>query len=734
MELQNQFWEKFMTQNKAPWSSNRGKIAWLGVTLFLAGSLGLANWTRGQEAALATAQMAVRGPNEAIVGQPFTIEILITNAGGADLKELKVLAAMDTNLDQKAGGGEHLAKVDAIAPGKIHIVRLTLTATKKGPAGIDITLSNKAGESRQIRHVLPVFPAEDAPPQAERPNGASPLKVTITSPKQFFVGQNATFLLYVLNTDSRATPEQQLIVSYASGSGVNLNNPAAPIDFNRAPEGPGPEGPRRKGVGIGFAGVLTNPTRQVRLALPALAPNEGRTVPVEIMPRRLGDLHVVVASNNLTVGSIKVQAAFDPAMPMDKFLPGVKTTGVSPQLPRNLADVPEVALEDPLARSMNPGEAFEHIAGLIDRINFLNAKKTDAFVEGLIQHRDDVHGLPFAMGHSCRLQMDRANHFVTELATLRVALSQVPSGNGLAGKLPNPLDNNHGGMPARVAAMFQVLGPEGAQMRQEMAKYLGSVSHADATKVLAKLAIFSDEAQVRQVALDALKTRNDKDYTDILVQGMSYPWPQVAERTSEAIVKLKRTDLLTQLADSLDKADPRSPQMQDVDGKKVNTVREVVKINHLRNCILCHSPRTPDQQAAVAPALEGRGAKIGVNGVLVANVPIPNQALPPQTFSGGYGQSFMPETMVRFDVTYLRQDFSLMLPVANAQPWPATQRFDFLVRSRAVSEQDAQAIRNLLQPAGQSPYQLAALSALRQLTGRDAEPNAQAWRRVLESK
>jgi len=89
---------------------------------------------------------------------------------------------------------------------------------------------------------------------------------------------------------------------------------------------------------------------------------------------------------------------------------------------------------------------------------------------------------------------------------------------------------------------------------------------------------------------------------------------------------------------------------------------------------------------------------------------------------------------VSFDVTYLRQDFSVKLPVTNAQPWPAQQRFDFLVRTRAITDKEAEVYGNLLRPAKNSdlsPYQQAALTSLRILTGRDTEPTATAWRGLL---
>ncbi len=93
-----------------------------------------------------------------------------------------------------------------------------------------------------------------------------------------------------------------------------------------------------------------------------------------------------------------------------------------------------------------------------------------------------------------------------------------------------------------------------------------------------------------------------------------------------------------------------------------------------------------------------------------------------------------PDILVRLDVTYLRQDFSVKLPVADADKWPEMQRFDFVVRTREVTEQEASMYNDLLKPqrAGEvSAYHRAALFALRELTGLDAAPTAQAWRKLL---
>ncbi len=76
----------------------------------------------------------------------------------------------------------------------------------------------------------------------------------------------------------------------------------------------------------------------------------------------------------------------------------------------------------------------------------------------------------------------------------------------------------------------------------------------------------------------------------------------------------------------------------------------------------------------------------------------------------------------------------MLMPVSDAHPWPTMQRFDFMVRTRAVSEDEAAVYREKLgkQGAGAvTPYERAILFALRELTGRDTAPTAAAWRKLL---
>jgi hypothetical protein len=189
----------------------------------------------------------------------------------------------------------------------------------------------------------------------------------------------------------------------------------------------------------------------------------------------------------------------------------------------------------------------------------------------------------------------------------------------------------------------------------------------------------------------------------------------VSKRAAEALVKLERKDLLVNLIEVLESPDPRLPVAEK--GKTV--VRELVKVNHHRNCLLCHAPGNTDNTP---------------DGVLKVAVPLPGEPLPKPS-EGGYQSTPppSPDIVVRLDMTYLRQDFSMMMPVSDPHPWPEMQRFDFLVRTRELTSADAKAYESGSEEPGRlSPYHRAALYALRELTGRDTAPTAAAWRKLLK--
>src|SRR5262249_8277546 len=158
------------------------------------------------------------------------------------------------------------------------------------------------------------------------------------------------------------------------------------------------------------------------------------------------------------------------------------------------------------------------------------------------------------------------------------------------------------------------------------------------------------------------------------------------------------------------------------------------RINHHKNCMLCHAPGSLDNEAGsfqppVSKDIEdkkqptkvvkevttpdGKQQVIEMVDVLVrtevglqpAQVPVPGQPLP--TPSQGYGFNPHPDLLVRIDVTYLRQDFSMLQPVLDANHWPGMQRFDFLVRTRKMSKEEVEEFATKLEPrSGEpNPYQ-----------------------------
>ena len=278
---------------------------------------------------------------------------------------------------------------------------------------------------------------------------------------------------------------------------------------------------------------------------------------------------------------------------------------------------------------------------------------------------------------------------------------------------------------AFIAALMQILMPEPEPYRAGLAKVLATIPHIDATKALGRLAIFSPEDSVRAAAIDGLKLRRERDYEDILMQGFRYPLPMVSKRAAEALVKLDRKDLLEKLVQVLESPDPRLPTAQKRDGKEVHLVRELVKVNHHRNCLLCHAPGNTENTP---------------EGVLKVAVPLPGEPLPKP--ESGY-QSTPPPTpdiLVRIDMTYLRQDFSLMMPVEPKTALPCSPRcsvsISWCARRELTGGGSAKAYEpccDVEKPGALSPYHRAgSFMRLRELTARDTEPTAAAWRKLLK--
>jgi hypothetical protein len=454
-------------------------------------------------------------------------------------------------------------------------------------------------------------------------------------------------------------------------------------------------------------------------------------------------------------------ATVDGRTPARELLPPVPQSLLSRSrylLPGKLDEVTEIAFQEPLRPDRE--KSLNDTRLLVSKILHMHTKKADSYMEELIAYRPDLQGMPFTLGAACRSDPERMMHFSGVLQAIRgsmggdfsqpltaVVLARRETNDAVSDQfwqnfntqlIPKITEVDKRGRDktremfreAHVAALMQVCGPEQGAMRKGLTRHVAGVPHVSSSRALAKLAIFSPEDDVRREAIDALRVRKDRDYADVLVAGLNYPWPEVAKRSADAIIQLERKDLIPALVDMLDEADPRLPKAVEAGGRKTHVVNEMVRLNHHRNCFMCHPPAPA---AGSVPPGDPAPSPDGSTGLLTGAVPIPGEPLP--SFQEGYRNS-TPELAVRIDVTYLRQDFSVFMKVDGPGLWPEMQRFDFLVRTREVTNDEMEAFKKITATAAEegvlTPYQRAAVTALRELTGRDAAPNAEAWRRILK--
>jgi hypothetical protein len=392
-------------------------------------------------------------------------------------------------------------------------------------------------------------------------------------------------------------------------------------------------------------------------------------------------------------------------------------------LPRDLASVPEIQFESVDAATRD--KAAERIARQLAAINYLNEKKTDHFMEELLRHRPDLAGLPFALGDACRHDRAHARKFSVALVMVKmpIVFGSAPDPAAFWKDFDEMTQRVHGDFKKNsdtapyvpenrhiIAALMQIFTGQAPDWQVSLAKRLPSFDASDAdkqavTEALVSLAVFAPDRDVREEAQKSLTGRDTKNADAILRRGLRYPWPDVARNAADLVVQLRRTDLADELKQMLSEPDPRAPVMQKVDGKNVPVVRELVRVNHLRNCMLCHpAVNAPD-------FLQDRSdtAKIG-HVFLSGTVPIPGTQVPTD-----YTVLAPPvDLLVRADATYLRQDFSRLERVPDAAPWPEMQRFDFLVRNRVVSAEEKAKFDGLF-PVAENEYRAIARSALRRL-------------------
>ncbi|HXG12455.1 MAG TPA: HEAT repeat domain-containing protein [Gemmataceae bacterium] len=267
--------------------------------------------------------------------------------------------------------------------------------------------------------------------------------------------------------------------------------------------------------------------------------------------------------------------------------------------------------------------------------------------------------------------------------------------------------------PGAVPVLVQLLQHENTPIRLLLVELLSQIEGKEASVALAQRALFDLSPEVREKAVRALGDRPAAEYRHVLLNGFRYPWPPVADHAAEAVAALEDRDTLPALIDLLAEPDPRRPIAVKDGDREVLFTRELVRINHLSNCMICHAP------------------SFSRDDLVRGRVPIPGEDPPPLYYAETSG------LFVRADITYLRQDFSVVQPVTNSGKWPGNQRFDYLIRTRPLTGGEwTHFEQRQKEKPGPNTYEQreALLFAIRELTGKDLGSSYEDWKGLLKPK
>jgi hypothetical protein len=372
--------------------------------------------------------------------------------------------------------------------------------------------------------------------------------------------------------------------------------------------------------------------------------------------------------------------------------------------------VPELRLDDTGQLSSKIIKAArEKDTGEIDKL------PDASMLRNLVAEHEEFAGLPFRWDGGCRIEGERLKALCEVSATLRaidarsigliggasITSEQAISQSNQLTLLTEKIVESKGWQTSHhVPALEQMLQTEETCLQSALIDVLAHIPGSASSQALARRALYALSPEVRTMALKALKERDPADYQSTLVSGLRYPWAPVALNAADALVELDLKGAVPELKRMADLPPPTAPH-RDEQGRWV--VRELVKVNHMRNCALCH-----------APAGE-------VSGSLSAFVPAPGKPLPAVYYQGRISSG----EFVRADITYLRQDFSVIhvaQSTSASDPWPMFQRFDFLVRTRTLPPDEQDRLNKAPSTEIDSPQREALLYALRRLTGDPAIP------------
>ena len=348
--------------------------------------------------------------------------------------------------------------------------------------------------------------------------------------------------------------------------------------------------------------------------------------------------------------------------------------------------------------------------------------------------RPELNSLPWQKGADCQLGKEAAERLHVLSLNLRTCLrSSAPPGDlrpdpdrlrellfqgsldGRAARLgvnSDEIKPSEWRQAGAIPALMQMLQTENTPIRLLLVEMLSQIDGKEASLALARRALFDLSPEARAKAVQALADRPAAEYQPMLLSGFRYPWPPAADHASEALTALRCADAVPDLINILKEPDPKIPFLVKEKDKDVLETRELVRVNHLSNCMVCHAP------------------SLSKDDLVRGRLPMPGEDPPPLYYGAASG------LFVKADTTFLRQDFSVVQPVAVSGKWPGDERFDYLVRTRPLTKAERTRYELWLSDNPKRdafPQREALLVTLRDLAGKDLGSSYEDWKPLLQA-
>jgi uncharacterized repeat protein (TIGR01451 family) len=165
---------------------------------------------------VAALRLTLTGPPTAVVGQPITLQMNVTNPGSGPLENVLLTAQFDANLKHESGINTLNLQLGTLQPGETRPATLTLTPRAAGRLATKvIATANNLSDSAE--HIVAVQEAQ--------------LGLNIDGPSKRYVGRNADWTIRVENPSDaplpgvlvrdKLPPELQFIVASQQGQHQN---------------------------------------------------------------------------------------------------------------------------------------------------------------------------------------------------------------------------------------------------------------------------------------------------------------------------------------------------------------------------------------------------------------------------------------------------------------------------------------------------------------------------------